>query len=67
VVSAIQPEAADLFAHHLTKPRLHLLGQGDCPEAENRYAETVFKKDPEEFASGLFKLLEPIRRLHRKF
>jgi hypothetical protein len=60
VISAIQTEAADLFAPHLAEPRLHLLREGDCPEAEDRYAEAVFKEGPQEPIACLFKLLKTV-------
>jgi hypothetical protein len=56
VIFAIQTQAADLFAHHLSKLRLHLFRQGDSSEAENRYAEAVFQEYPQEEIVRLFKL-----------
>jgi hypothetical protein len=60
MIFAIESQASDLMPHQFAKLRLHLLRQGDCPEAEDRYAETVFKKDPEEFVVGLFQLLKTV-------
>jgi hypothetical protein len=60
VIFAIESQASDLVAHHLAELRLHLLREGDCPEAEDRYAETVFKKGPQELIAYLFQFLEAV-------
>ena len=62
VIFAIQPEYANRLAHQCLKFSLKFARQRD--RAPRKYGDALpFRfKNPEEFASGLFKLLNAMRR-----